>query len=88
MGEINRGYAETKLKGINYDNDVQEAVEEATVRTKNQKIDAKRKSLKDELPMIDGKGTAQVEDRRSSAAKHLDYLVKKPNIWDGMKRNK
>lgn len=88
MGEINQDMLMTKLKGINHDNDIQEAVEEATVRAKNQKIDLKKKNLKDELPMIDGKGAAPVEDRRSSAAKHLDYLVKKPDIWEGMKRNK
>lgn len=88
MGEINQDMLMTKLKGINHDNDIQEAVEEATVRAKNQKIDVKKKNLKDELPMIDGKGAAPVEDRRSSAAKHLDYLVKKPDIWEGMKRNK
>ncbi len=88
MGEINREMLETKLKGLNHDNDIQEAVNDATVRTRNQKIEATKKNLKDELPMIDGKGAAPVQDRRSSAAKHLDYLVKKPNIWEGMKRNK
>ena len=88
MGEINREMLETKLKGLNHDNDIQEAVEEATVRTKNQKIDLKKKSLKDELPMIDGKGTQQVVDNRSKEARALDSLVNKNNVWEGIKRYK
>ena len=88
MGEINAEMLETKLKGLNHDTDVQEAVEEATIVAKNQKIDAKKKSLKDELPMIGGKGAPVKSDDRSKEAKALDYLVKKPDIWEGMKRTK
>lgn len=88
MGEINAEMLETKLKGLNHDSDIQEAVDEATIKTKNQKIEAKKKSLRDELPMIDGKGAAPEEDRRSKEARALDSLVKKPNIWEGIKRNK
>lgn len=88
MGEINAEMLETKLKGLNHDNDIQEAVDEATIRTKNQKIEAKKKTLKDELPMIDGKGSSQAEDRRSPTVKQLDYLTKKPDIWKGMQRKK
>lgn len=88
MGEINAEMLETKLKGLNHDNDIQEAVDEATIRTKNQKIEAKKKTLKDELPMIDGKGSSQAEDRRSPTVKQLDYLTKKPDIWKGMQRKR
>lgn len=86
MGEINAEMLETKLKGLNHDADIQEAVDEATIKTKNQKIDVKKKSLRDELPMIDGKGAAPMEDRRTKEVRALDNLVKKPNIWEGMKR--
>ena len=36
--------------------------------------------------MIDGKGAAPMEDRRTKEVRALDNLVKKPNIWEGMKR--
>lgn len=88
MGEINQEMLMTKLKGLNHDNDIQEAVDEATVRTKNQKIEAKKKDLKDELPMMDGKGAPPVVDNRSDGVRALDHLVKKPDIWKGMKRYK
>lgn len=87
MGEINAEMLETKLKGLNHDNDIQEAVDEATIRTKNQKIEAKKKTLKDELPMIDGKGTDVASDRRDPAIKRLDQITGRPDIWKDLKRN-
>ncbi len=87
MGEINAEMLETKLKGLNHDNDIQEAVDEATIRTKNQKIEAKKKTLKDELPMIDGKGTDVSSDRRHPAIKRLDQITGRPDIWKDLKRN-
>lgn len=87
MGEINAEMLETKLKGLNHDNDIQEAVDEATIRTKNQKIEAKKKTLKDELPMIDGKGTDVASDRRHPAIERLDQITGRPDIWKDLKRN-
>lgn len=87
MGEINKDMLETKLKGLNHDSDVQEAAAEAAILAKNQKIDAKKKSLKDELPMIDGKGSPAV-DRRSKEARALDDVLPKRNVWEGLKRYK
>jgi len=87
MGEITAEMLETKLKGLNHDNDIQEAVEEATIRTKNQKIEAKKKTLKDELPMIDGKGTDVASDRRDPVIKRLDQITSRPDIWKDLKRN-
>lgn len=88
MGEINKEMLETKLKGLNHDSDIQDAVEEATVLAKNQKIDAKKKTLKNELPMIDGKGAPQIVDRRSKEARSLDTILNKNDVWAGMKRYK
>lgn len=85
MGEITPEMLEEKLKGLSYDTDIAEAAEIAEVKGKNAKIEAKKKELKNELPMIEGKG-APAAKPENKTLKSLDKVAKRPDIWQGMKR--
>lgn len=91
LGEITREMLETKLKGMNYDNDIAEVEQVAEVRGKNTKIEEKLKNMDDGKlpPMIDGKGSGHTEKKgNSKEVDALDRLTNKPDIWQGMKRSR
>lgn len=88
LGEITREMLETKLKGLNYDNDIAEAEQVAEVRGKNTKIEEKMKKLSPDEnlpPMIEGKGTASTPKKGNKTTDALDRLTRKPNIFEGIK---
>lgn len=87
MGEINKEMLENKLKGLNHDNDVQEAAMEASIKAKNEKIEAKKKSFSNEMPMIEGKGSGQEPAPGNKKMAAYDKAIKrKEDIYKGMKR--
>lgn len=87
MGDITKEMLEMRLKGMNHDADVQEAAQDASVQAKNEKIVAKKKSLKQDLPMIEGKGAAPKRQIPKSVSS-LDRMTKRSdNIYKGMKRS-
>lgn len=85
MGEVTREMLEEKLKGLSYDTDVKEAATEGEIKGRNAKIEAKKKNLKDELPIIEGKGAAAAKPENKTL-KSLDRVAKNRDIWQGMKR--
>lgn len=87
MGEITAEMLEDKLKGLNYDADVAEAAQIGEVKGKNTKIEAKKKSLKDELPMLEGK-SAPASRPVNKTIRSLDNVANKGDIWKDMKRYK
>lgn len=86
LGEITQEMLETKLKGLTHDEDVMEAANQAEVKAKNIKIEEKKKNMKEELPMIEGKQASQTKKQENPTIQRLDSLVKKKNIWEGLKR--
>jgi len=86
LGEITKEMLETKLKGLTHDEDVMEAANQAEVKAKNIKIEEKKKNMKEELPMIEGKQASQTKKPENPTIQRLDSLVKKKNIWEGLKR--
>jgi hypothetical protein len=42
--------------------------------------------MKEELPMIEGKQASQTKKQENPTIQRLDSLVKKKDIWEGLKR--
>jgi len=88
LGKIDATMLETKLKGLSHDVDVQEAAEEAEVRGKNTKIEAKKKSLKEDQNMpavLQGKSSAAPKAVRPEI-EALDKAAPNLNVFKGLKR--
>lgn len=88
LGKIDATMLETKLKGLNHDVDVQEAAQEAEIRGKNTKIEAKKKSLKEEQGMpavLQGKSSAAPKSVRPEI-EALDRAIPNVDVFKGLKR--
>lgn len=87
LGEITQEMLEVKLKGMSYDEDVDNAANDAEVKGRNEKIELKKKDLKNEVPMIDGNRSAQPKRPKNPTLDSLDEMTGGGSIWDGLKRS-
>lgn len=85
QGEISAEMLEMRLKGSSYDDDIQGATEEATVKAKNEKIEAKKKDLKADLPMIDGGASKPTKKQSNPTLDSLDKITGGRDIWADLK---
>lgn len=88
QGEISAEMLEMRLKGVSYDEDIQGATEEATVKAKNEKIEAKKKDLKAELPMIDGGASKPTKKQSNPTLDSLDRMTGSRDMWADLKPKK
>ena len=88
QGEISAEMLEMRLKGVSYDEDIQGATEEATVKAKNEKIEAKKKDLKAELPMIDGGASKPAKKQSNPTLDSLDRMTGSRDMWADLKPKK
>ncbi len=87
MGELTRDMLETYLKGLKYDDDVAGAAETARVGERNKKIEAKKKDLKSEIPMLDGAQQQAAPTRpKNQTLDSLDAMTNSRDIWEGAKK--
>lgn len=88
QGEISAEMLEMRLKGANYDQDVEATAQEAEVRGKNANIELKKKDLKNEIPMIEGNRSEVAPKKRNPTLDSLDGMTKGGNMWDAAKRRR
>ncbi len=91
LGIIDAATLETKIKGLSRDEDVAEAAEQAEVRGRNAKIDAKKRELGGDanMPaMLQGKGAPAERQRPPKEIEALDRVVPRNDVWAGLKREK
>lgn len=88
MGEVSAEMLEMRLKGANYDQDVEGAASEAEVRGKNEAIELKKKDLKNEIPMIDGNRAEVAPKKRNPTIDSLDSMTSGGDMWKGMQKRK
>lgn len=74
MGKIDKSFLETMYKGLNYENDIQDAATAGVVEGRNQKIDEKLKSSTgDGVPMLNSGGKGGTKP--SAAPKKRDFYA-------------
>lgn len=89
LGGISREMLELKLKGLNYDRDVQEAEQSGEARAKNAKYMERKKDaseLSDLPPVIDGRDAQAIKKETDPRIEALDKVTNKGDIWAGAKR--
>lgn len=91
MGVISKEMLETKLKGLSYDEDVEEAEQVGEARAKNTRFTEKLKGaneLEKLPPMIDGRNAQVSKKEKDPTLESLDKITKKGDIWNGMHRGR
>ena len=86
QGEISADMLEMRLKGANYDADVEGAANEAEVRGRNSKIEATKKNMKSEIPMMEGGREDTAPKKRNPTLESLDAITGNKDMWADAKK--